>query len=269
MAELNFPANPLDGDRFESYVYDGPNDVWNFIPNSINDLSDVYINGEPDDMATLVYNQNSNMWVPDATDVIPVGSITPYTSATSLDGYLFCDGSIVLRSQYPKLFEAIGTKYNTSGETSLQFRLPNISGRAVVGLDSSQTEFDSLGKVGGSPSHTLSVAEMPAHTHIQDSHTHTQNAHSHTQDAHSHGISIWWNPNDWENGSFGLGYFGSWGNVMAVTGGWGMGTDSRQPYIYGTTATNNANTATNQNTGGNQSHNNLQPYTVLKYVIKY
>lgn len=269
MAELNFPGNPSDGDRYESYIYDQALDTWEFSPESINDFSDVYINGQPEDMSTLSYNQATNVWVPDNTDIIPVGSITPYTSSTIMDGYLFCDGSVVLRSTYPKLFAAIGTKYNTSGETSLQFRLPNISGRAVVGLDSSQTDFDRLGKTGGSQTHTLSISEMPAHTHIQDSHTHNQNAHSHTQDAHSHGISIWWNPNDWENGSFGLGYFGSWQNSMAVTGGWGFGTSSAQPYIYGTTATNIANTATNQNTGSNQSHNNLQPYTTLKYVIKY
>lgn len=269
MAELNFPANPSDGDHYESYVFNDADGVWEFSPSSISDFSDVRIVGTPKDNSILSYNEDAQQWVADSTEGVPVGTVTIFAGTTPKPGYLFCDGSVVLRAEYPNLFNAIGTTYNTSGETSLQFRLPSLSGKVVVGLDSSQTEFDRLGKSGGSKTHTLSVAEMPAHTHIQDAHTHTQNAHSHTQDAHSHGISIWWNPNDWENGSFGLGYFGSWGNVMAVTGGWGFGTSSAQPYIYGTTATNNANTATNQYTGGGQAHDNLQPYSVLKYVIKY
>jgi len=269
MAELNFPANASDGDRYESYLFDATYNVWNYSPLKLSEFSDVRVNGEPDDGAILAYKSAAQVWVPDATEGLPVGSITVYAGATPEPGYLFCDGSVVNRADYPALYEVVKTRYNTSGETSLQFRLPNISGKAVVGLDSSQSEFDSLGKTGGAKTHALSVAEMPSHTHIQNAHTHTQNSHSHTQDSHSHGISIWWNPNDWENGSFGLGYFGSWQNSMAVTGGWGFGTSSAQPYIQNTTATNNANTATNQNSGGGLAHNNLQPYTVLKYVIKY
>jgi microcystin-dependent protein len=38
--------------------------------------------------------------------------------------------------------------------------------------------------------------------------------------------------------------------------------------VDGNTATNNAATATNQNTGGGGAHNNLQPYIVLNYIIK-
>lgn len=39
------------------------------------------------------------------------------------------------------------------------------AGRVIVGLDSGQTEFDTLGETGGSKTHTLITAELPSHTH--------------------------------------------------------------------------------------------------------
>lgn len=39
------------------------------------------------------------------------------------------------------------------------------SGRVLVGVDAGQTEFDTLGETGGAKTHTLSIAEMPAHDH--------------------------------------------------------------------------------------------------------
>lgn len=39
------------------------------------------------------------------------------------------------------------------------------SGRVPVGVDTSQTEFNTVGKTGGAKTHTLTVDEMPSHTH--------------------------------------------------------------------------------------------------------
>lgn len=42
-------------------------------------------------------------------------------------GLLAADGSVVNRADYPGLFDAIGTTYNTGGESSDTFRLPNFT----------------------------------------------------------------------------------------------------------------------------------------------
>ena len=41
-------------------------------------------------------------------------------------------------------------------------------GKVLVGVDSSDTDFDTIEEPGGSKTHTLTVAEMPAHTHTYD-----------------------------------------------------------------------------------------------------
>jgi microcystin-dependent protein len=94
----------------------------------------------------------------------PAGVISMYGGSTAPSGWLLCDGSAVSRTTYARLFSAIGTKYG-SGNGSTTFNLPNCKGRVPVGLDSSQTEFNSLNKKGGEKTHTLTINEMPKHNH--------------------------------------------------------------------------------------------------------
>src|SRR5690606_36416662 len=111
-----------------------------------------------------------------------------YAGHTAPQGHLLCDGSEVLREDYPVLFSVIGTTYG-AGDGSTTFNLPNLKGRVVVGVDESQTEFSELGLKGGAKTHKLTVAEMPKHTHTQNPHNHTQNSHTHGQNSHTHSQS--------------------------------------------------------------------------------
>jgi microcystin-dependent protein len=206
--------------------------------------------------------------------LVPSGTVSQTARATAPTGYLLCDGSAISRSTYSSLFDAIGTAYGT-GDGSTTFNIPNLKGRIPVGFDSSQTEFDTLGETGGAKTHTLTSAEMPSHTHVQDSHNHTQNSHNHTQNshnhtqnAHNHGL----NSLAGNVGSSGTGHGRAAGTVeFGLNNATSNATATNQATTatnQATTATNNATTATNQNTGGGGAHNNLQPYVVLNYIIK-
>lgn len=91
------------------------------------------------------------------------GVIELFAGSIPPAGWMVCDGATLLRASYPELFAAIGTTYGSDGVTT--FKLPDLRGRAAVGFDPSQTEFDVLGKLGGAKTHALTALEMPAHTH--------------------------------------------------------------------------------------------------------
>lgn len=83
----------------------------------------------------------------------PVGSVNTFAGSSAPSGWLLCDGQLVSRTTYASLFTVIGTTYG-AGDGSTTFALPNLKGRVVVGYDSSETEFDTLGETGGSKTNT-------------------------------------------------------------------------------------------------------------------
>src|SRR5436305_1749964 len=80
-------------------------------------------------------------------------------------GWQFCDGSLLPISEYETLFNLIGTTYGGDGQNT--FAVPSISGRLPVhmgqgpGLPSNRT----LGELGGLEQVTLTLTQLPAHTH--------------------------------------------------------------------------------------------------------
>jgi len=79
-------------------------------------------------------------------------------------GWNFCDGSLLQISQYSALFNLIGTTYGGDGQTT--FALPNLLGRVPVhqGTDTNGNSYI-IGQPGGVETVTLTVAQLPAHTH--------------------------------------------------------------------------------------------------------
>lgn len=98
-------------------------------------------------------------------DTLPIGSITAYGKETAPANWLICDGSAVSRTSYADLFAVIGTKYG-EGDGSTTFNLPNLKGRVPVGLDSDDTDFNTIGKTGGEKNVVLTIDTMPSHGHI-------------------------------------------------------------------------------------------------------
>jgi len=95
--------------------------------------------------------------------LVPSGSIISYAGINPPSGWLFCDGSIVTKNDYPYLYTAIGYTY---GKTSLtnQFKLPDLRGRMMIGFDDMDNESSSsLGKAFRVPS-----ADTPPETAFTD-----------------------------------------------------------------------------------------------------
>ena len=74
-------------------------------------------------------------------------------------GWALCNGQLLPINQNQALFSLLGTVYG--GDGRIKFALPNLQGRMPVHVGNGIA----LGQVGGQTAHTLSISEMPAHTH--------------------------------------------------------------------------------------------------------
>lgn len=162
--------------------------------------------------------------------MIPPGTVVAYAGSTTPDEWLLCDGSAVSRTTYAALFTAIGTTYGPGNGTTT-FNLPDLRSRVIVGSGAgSGLSSYSNGDTGGEETHTLTGTEVPTHSHVDAGHTHVE------------------------------------GNAIPAVGAAivGVPIPSAVPGI-GTTGIGSANLA---NSGGNGSHNNLQPFIALTNIIK-
>lgn len=114
---------------------------------------------------------------PAGTSDSPVGSIMAFAGASPPPGWYVCDGSAISRAANADLFAVCGTAFG-AGDGSVTFNLPNLKGRTVAGVDATQVEFASRGTTAGAKTVTLSVANLPPHSHTI-AHTHDI-THSHT-----------------------------------------------------------------------------------------
>jgi microcystin-dependent protein len=115
-----------------------------------------------------------------------VGEIRIFTGNFAPVGWFLCQGQLLPISSYQTLFAIVGTTYGGNGTTN--FQLPNLQGRVVIGVGTSPSaQIYNLGQVGGSEQITLSIGNLPSHTHVATSPAHT---HSVTVPAHTHAFDV-------------------------------------------------------------------------------
>ena len=197
------------------------------------------------------YSSNSGEWVLqgfyNSPFLIPLGGGIDYWGATVPNSsFAFPSGQAISRTTYSELFSLIGTTHG-SGDGSTTFNLPDKTGRVSAMKEASATRLTStyfggnsanLGAVGGLESHTLTSAQIPAHSH-PNSLNDPGHFHSYTAPIP---ISV-------------LQPGGSAGSVST-------GSSSTGSKTTGITITNA------DNTGGGGAHNNVQPTIVCNYIMR-
>lgn len=199
----------------------------------------------------------------------PTGVILPWmgAEASAPTGWLICDGRAVSRETYSALHDLLrdaggaGSYVYGGGDGATTFNVPDLRGRTIIGLDNmggssanrvTATAADSVGGTGGVELVTLTISQMPAHTHVQNPHTHVQNPHHHAPLGGGQFVKN--------------SYPGVEGTSLVTTTNHidanGGGTTAN------TTATNQSTTAVNQSTGGGTSHQNMPPFMAATWIIK-
>jgi microcystin-dependent protein len=139
-------------------------------------------------------------------------------------GWAFCNGQTLPINQYTAQFSLLGTTYGGDGITT--FQLPNLQGRVPMGWGNGYV----LGESSGESTHTLTISEMPAHSH----------------------------------------------SLLCVAGAATTKSPSSASLaepatavgkIYGSTGSASMSAASITTAGGGLSHNNMQPYLTMNFII--
>lgn len=206
---------------------------------STNPVQNAVITEALNEKVSMYVNEDAGADLPDGYDIyidttdgvsqIPMIPGIVYATASQIlpEGFLWCNGAEVSRSEYFELFNSIGTAYGV-GDGSTTFNVPDLQLRVPMGAGG---EFG-LGSMGGEAEHTLVKSELPNEQYKVG------------QDMSSLGISDTWYltyANKADNG--GAHTAASLSGV--VQGDW----------------------AYTEPLGEGEAHNNLQPYTVVNYII--
>jgi len=212
-----------------------------------------------------------------------IGDIKMFAGTTPPSGWLWCNGAVYNNTDIPQLAPILANRF-PGGNGSTTSAVPNLFGRMAVGYDGASW---GMGAMSGEYNHTLLTAEIPVHSHTasQDSHQHAawQDAHTHTDTGHIHPASASQDPHF--HGGVVTGAQTGTVFQLGATGTLTQGnTDTRTPTVHIAINTGYANIDTRTppvytdyrqpnvtvgNTGGGCQHNNMPPYTVIGFIIRY
>jgi microcystin-dependent protein len=188
-------------------------------------------------------------------------------------GWLRCDGREVSQSNYPRLYNLLGSAFGSA--SSGNFKLPDARSR-VMGMASHTLSGSSisgealtsglsqrnLGNVTGTETHTLTVGEMPSHLHTGTTNVDGAHIHDISDPGHSHSYINNTNDQNTDN-AFSTETAADNADLTATSG---LNTTGISVLTGNSSHSHNFTTG---NTGGSQPHNNMQPTLFIGHVFIY
>ena len=189
-------------------------------------------------------------------------------------GWFLLNGAVISQTTYPILYTLFGSLYNTGGEGTGNFRLPDFTeGRTLItkGL----TSFLTTGASGGA---TSVVAELPSHAHTQNTIAWAGNAHTHGvsgslnyDGSHSHTMVNAVANTGIVHNNYSSGTANAYASTETYTS-----TGASANHFHSGSLTANSNASSVSLTGGvvsygsSSGHNNMQPYLVIGgWLVRY
>jgi len=154
-----------------------------------------------------------------------VGEIRMFAGNFAPAGWMFCEGQLLPISENQTLFQLIGTTYGGDGQST--FALPDLRGRVPLHFGNGFT----LAETGGAETVTLTVSQIPAHSHA---------------------------------------LLASGASASTTSPGGALPAAAANATItpYGSDApTGPLHSSSMGSTGGSQPHNNFQPYLCVDFII--
>lgn len=181
-----------------------------------------------------------------------IGEIRMFAGSFAPLGWMLCQGQLLSISGNEALYSIIGTTYG--GDGSSTFALPNLASRVPVGMEQGPGLGNiTLGQQVGAERVTLMATQLPAHTHVVD-----KNSLQVTNGIASNMPSTAHEPTK--------------GKSLGVATNKGISTlgynqEVPNMTLHETSLRNEDLTKTTLPVGGNQPHNNMQPYLGINFII--
>lgn len=157
-----------------------------------------------------------------------IGTILPYATQQAPAHTIPCDGAIYQRVDYPLLYAALNSAFIIDADT---FKTPDLIGKFPLGATLAPGSDYPVGTSGGETEHTLTVSEMPVHSHSTNPHNH-----------------------------------GETGAIPTVING---GLEAPASAATPTSLITGLSGVTVNNAGGDGAHNNMPPFTAIRFCIYY
>lgn len=207
-----------------------------------------------------------------------VGDIKIWPTDTAPSGWLYCNGSAVSRTTFAALFTVLGSgAIYGSGDGSTTFNVPDLRGRAPFGKDgmgsaSSTSRITvitatSLAASGGVDSVSLSVAQLPSHSHTASTSSSGGAAVTSGNESAGH-VHNYDRTTEGSKQQFVTGVGAEALINLTITNTTGGMSNPSNTHTHDTTVANHTHSVTVASTGSGSSINNLPPTLILNFIIK-